>query len=58
MSTLSVIYPNLWAQNPNHVGDNFHQCLIVIKVIYCNLYKAKKNGVWGWNLTLNGPSLR
>jgi hypothetical protein len=57
MSTLNVIYPNLWAQNPNHVGDNFHQCLIVIKAIYCNLYKIKKWGV-GVESHLNGLSLK
>ncbi len=45
MSTLGVIYPNFWASNPNDVKDDFHQCLIIIKVTYCNFHKVRKDGM-------------
>jgi hypothetical protein len=46
MSTLGVINPNFWAPNLDKVIDDFHQCLIVIKVIYCNIRKVGKDRVW------------
>jgi hypothetical protein len=46
ISTLGVIYQNFWAQNFHNVGDDFHQCLIVIKVAYCNIHKVGKDGMW------------
>jgi hypothetical protein len=45
MSTLGMIYPNFWARNPNDVRDDFHQCLIIIKVTYCNFHKVRNDGI-------------
>jgi hypothetical protein len=45
MSTLGLIYPNFWAQNFDNAGDDFHQCLIVIKVAYKPSQGWKRWGV-------------
>jgi len=46
ISALGVIYPNFWAPNLNNVSDDFHRCLIVIKVACYSPYKVGKDGVW------------
>jgi len=46
MSTLGLIYLNFWAQNFDNVGDDFHQCLIIINATYYSFRKVGKDGVW------------
>jgi len=43
---LGVIYQKFWVQNFDNIGDDFHRCLIVIKVVYCTICKVGKDGVW------------
>ncbi len=46
MSTLSMIYLNLWAKNLYNAKNDFHQCLIVIKRTYYSQWKVGKDGMW------------
>jgi len=46
MSTLSMIYLNLWAKNLYNAKNDFHQCLIVIKPTYYSQWKVGKDGMW------------
>jgi hypothetical protein len=42
ISALGVIYQNFWAQNFDNVGDDFHRCLIVIKVFIVAFARLEK----------------
>ncbi len=46
MSTLSMIYLNLWAKNLYNAKNDFHKCLIVIKPTYYSPWKVGKDGMW------------
>jgi hypothetical protein len=46
MSMLSVMNPKFWGKNLDDIWDDFHWCLIVIKVSYCSPWKVVKDGAW------------
>ncbi len=51
MLALGVIYSNFWAKKLDDAKDDFHQCLIVIKVAYYIFTRWKKMGC-EWKLSL------
>jgi hypothetical protein len=44
MTTLGVIYPQLWATNGLEVEENFHIHLNLLKATFCLLCKVNENG--------------